>query len=273
MFGKLLKYELRSTSRFMWILYCAVICAGLISGLTLRFVIFGNEAPQPDGSSIISVEGFKAVLATISISVYVLLIVAMEVLTIVMIVLRFWKNMLGGEGYLMHTLPVPSWMLVTSKTVIAILWELMAGISALISGTLVLLTSGIGFEILKEINLREMFADLREFMNIGPTQLVLLAVFAGIAGILQFYFSMALGNLANKNKVLFSVLAYLGINVAVSVIRGIISFIGISLSSHIGATGMMVGIIGWPTVILYLLMAVGFFFGTYLIMENRLNLE
>ena len=274
MLGKLLKYEMKSTSRFMWIIYGAVIAAGLIAGLSIRFIVMSEPVTQPDGSSIVDVEGFKAIAAVISISVYALLITAMAVLTTVMIVLRFWRNMLGGEGYLMHTLPVPSWMLVTSKTIIAILWSFMAFLTAVISGTVILVISGVLPEILRDVDIQAMITAFREDIGLRPFTFILMVVIAQIASILQFYFSMSIGNLANKNKVLIAVLSFLGINVAATIIRGVISFVGISAAAHAGSdTGILFGIMSWPTIILYLLMAVGFFFGTTMILEHKLNLE
>lgn len=41
---------------------------------------------------------------------------ALMIVTIVMVLQRFYKNLLKGEGYLMHTLPVPTWMLVAIKS-------------------------------------------------------------------------------------------------------------------------------------------------------------
>ena len=94
-----------------------------------------------------------------------------------------------------------------------------------------------------------------------------------LAGILQFYFAMSLGNLSNKNKILFSVLAYLGINIAVSIVSGIIQFARMMIMQNALSAGAVFSILGWPTLILYAVLAIGFFFGTYMIMENKLNLE
>ena len=76
-----------------------------------------------------------------------------------------------------------------------------------------------------------------------------------------------------KNKILFSVLAYLGINIAVSIVSGIIQFARMMIMQNALSTGAVFSILGWPTLILYAVLAIGFFFGTYMIMENKLNLE
>nr|MCR4668805.1 hypothetical protein [Clostridia bacterium] len=156
MLGKLLKYEMKSTSRFMWIIYGAVIVVGIIAGILLRLDIALGSAGYEDGViSAQTADTIQMILTFITFSIYFLLLIAMEVLTMVMIVMRFWKNMFGSEGYLMHTLPVPSWMLVTSKLIIAVLWELMAAVTALISGSFILGISGLLREIFSGVSIRE----------------------------------------------------------------------------------------------------------------------
>ena len=275
MLGKLLKYEMKSTSRFMWIIYGAVIVVGIIAGILLRLDIALGSAGYEDGViSAQTADTIQMILTFITFSIYFLLLIAMEVLTMVMIVMRFWKNMFGSEGYLMHTLPVPSWMLVTSKLIIAVLWELMAAVTALISGSFILGISGLLREIFSGVSIREFLDSFTEIgLRLEPGKWIFIIIFAALAGILQFYFAMSLGNLANKNKILYSVLSFLGINIAVSIVSGIIQFARMMIMQNALSTGAVFSILGWPTLILYAVLAIGFFFGTYMIMENKLNLE
>ncbi|MBR3212113.1 MAG: hypothetical protein IKF70_03325 [Firmicutes bacterium] len=275
MLGKLLKYEMKSTSRFMWIIYGAVIVVGIIAGILLRLDIALGSAGYEDGViSAQTADTIQMILTFITFSIYFLLLIAMEVLTMVMIVMRFWKNMFGSEGYLMHTLPVPSWMLVTSKLIIAVLWELMAAVTALISGSFILGISGLLREIFGGVSIREFLDSFTEIgLRLEPGKWIFIIIFAALAGILQFYFAMSLGNMANKNKILYSVLSFLGINIAVSIVSGIIQFARMMIMQNALSTGAVFSILGWPTLILYAVLAIGFFFGTYMIMENKLNLE
>ena len=103
MLGKLLKYELKSTSRLMGVLYLAVLIVAAIVGFLARGTIW--QATQGN-----------AIAVVVSGLIYTLLIMTLMIVTVVMILQRFYKNLLKGEGYLMHTLPVPTWMLVASKT-------------------------------------------------------------------------------------------------------------------------------------------------------------
>ena len=95
MLGKLLKYELKATSRVFIPLYIAILVVSIVNGLSLNL-------------EILNIQG----LATI---VLMCLFISLFVITIVVTIQRFNKNLLKDEGYLMFTLPVSSKHLVLSK--------------------------------------------------------------------------------------------------------------------------------------------------------------
>jgi hypothetical protein len=128
MLGKLLKYELKSTSRMMGVLYLAVLVVAAVVGFIARGMILG------------ATQG-NAIAVVISGLIYGLLIVALMIVTIVMVLQRFYKNLLKGEGYLMHTLPVPTWMLVASKVISSLIWILLS-IAVLFVSIFVLVLTG-----------------------------------------------------------------------------------------------------------------------------------
>ncbi len=59
--------------------------------------------------------------------------VAMGVLTVVSIIQRFYKNLLGDEGFLMFTLPVSSTTLLGSKMLAAMLWTIASSMVGMLS--------------------------------------------------------------------------------------------------------------------------------------------
>ena len=131
MLGKLLKYELKSTSRLMGVLYLAVLIVAAIVGFLARGTIW--QATQGN-----------AIAVVVSGLIYTLLIMTLMIVTVVMILQRFYKNLLKGEGYLMHTLPVPTWMLVASKTISSLIWVLLSIITLIVSVFVLVLTSVAG---------------------------------------------------------------------------------------------------------------------------------
>ena len=95
----------------MGVLYLAVLIVAAIVGFLARGTIW--QATQGN-----------AIAVVVSGLIYTLLIMTLMIVTVVMILQRFYKNLLKGEGYLMHTLPVPTWMLVASKTISSLIWVL-----------------------------------------------------------------------------------------------------------------------------------------------------
>ena len=59
--------------------------------------------------------------------------VAVAVVSVMTIVTRFTRNLLGREGYLMHTLPVTETQLVTSKLISSTVWSLCSILAACLS--------------------------------------------------------------------------------------------------------------------------------------------
>ena len=89
MLSKLLKYEFKATCRIYGGLYLAILAAAALLGAFFRFPALVSD--------------FPIVVVTI---VYLMLCVAIAVITALTIIQRFTRNLLGREGYLMHTLPV-----------------------------------------------------------------------------------------------------------------------------------------------------------------------
>ena len=269
MLGKLLKYELKSTSRMMPIIYGAVLVVGLVLGFLIRIQTHFNEtgfysAPGESTNALLNIAMIAFIL------IYTLLIVAMEVMTLIMIVMRFYKNLLQGEGYLMHTLPVKTWQLVTSKLIVAVIWEIIAAIVAFASAILLGASSGLLGYIFSEADVWEIIRELVNAVDMNFVLFILLMIVAPITAILQFYFAMAIGNLADKNKLLFSVLAFIGLNIVLSIISAVVGIAPMLLSGspeqfHIDSYLLR-------TLIQYAVLGVGFFFGTETILRKKLNL-
>ena len=271
MLGKLLKYELKSTSRILPILYVAVLVAGLLFGFTLRFAEWtGNAEYTALG---ITGENTNLVLITVLVlfgTLYGILLVAIQVMTLIAILMRFYKNLLQGEGYLMHTLPVETWKLVTSKLLVAILWEVIALIVSLLSALLIGLSSGMLGYILRELDLVEAFRFVSEQMNLNLALFIFGYVLSFISGILVFYLCMSIGNLANRNKILFSVLAYLGINIALSAVAS--AFMVFPMLRGIDTMSFHMDHFMIREIITNVIVGIGSFIGTVFILRRHLNL-
>jgi hypothetical protein len=102
MLNKLIKYEFRSSSRLIPLVYLASVLLAAMGA----FVALSNNP----------------VLLMIA---YILLMLAGSAaltITYVVIIVRFYKGMYGAEGYLAHTLPTDAKILYRSKTIVSFVW-------------------------------------------------------------------------------------------------------------------------------------------------------
>ena len=111
MLSKLLKHEFRATGRVMLPIYAAVLALAVLANLSIRFI-------QNTGSA------FLRILFGLLIAAFVVSIIAAVIMTLVMMITRFYRNLLKDEGYLMHTLPVSVHGLVWSKLIVSFVWSL-----------------------------------------------------------------------------------------------------------------------------------------------------
>ena len=282
MLGKLIRYELKSTSRVMWFIYAAVVASGALLGFVVPFGSRINTSTEiVNGEEVFSFGlgsgGTLVMILMIALFlIYVLLINAMAIMTTIMIIMRFYNNMLQGEGYLMHTLPVPAWQHVLCKLITAVLWQLIALVVAVLSGFLLSLTSGILPTILRQKEFGMLLDMAGEFLRengVEFTSLAVLGTVSVISGILLYYFCMAIGNLANKNKLLLAVASYIGIQILLTVIlpaAGVLS----GVMQETGPNAAEPSASGIMLTVAAILAALGviYFFGTTRILKKRLNL-
>ena len=120
MLKKLLKYEFRATARTYGGMYLALLAAS---------VLFGGSVRRWNGTNS---DAYSTLVGLLSL-VYTAVIIGTVVVTIMTIVQRFYRNLLGREGYLMHTLPVTETQLVTSKLISSTVWSLCSILAACLS--------------------------------------------------------------------------------------------------------------------------------------------
>ena len=116
MLKQLLKYEFKATKRLYFGLYLALALLSVVLGVTFR-----QEHALAHSTSFQNLE-------VILMIVYVSVILAIAVLCFVNTIQRFYQNLLGREGYLMHTLPVNENQLILSKLLTSMVWVLCSGL-------------------------------------------------------------------------------------------------------------------------------------------------
>ena len=211
MLGKLLKHEFRATGRIMLPLMGALLALALMANLSIRGLA-GNLADIPA----------LRILFILILVFFGMGIVAIGVMALVVMVSRFYRNLLKSEGYLMFTLPVSVHELIWSKLIVSLVWFFATGLFVFLIMSLTALN-------LAGTNLEMIFADFPSWSEIlskleelgvrsALGNLVLWSVIAMILGAivscLHFYGAMALGHMFTKNKVMLSVVFFILISFA-----------------------------------------------------------
>ena len=140
---------------------------------------------------------------------------AVFVATAVILVQRFYKSLLGGEGYLMFTLPVSVTQHIFSKAIIAVAMCFLSCLVAFLS--ILLLSHGINPAAFS-------FFDLAAVPYVleGLLWLVLCA----FAAVLFIYLCIALGHLAKKHRLLMAFVWYFVLSTAVQIIGMLVLMAG-----------------------------------------------
>ena len=264
MFGKLLKYDFRSMLKqfaFIW-------PAALVLAIVNRFTLDGLDSTSSVGET----------TAGIAMLVYVAILISMFIVAVIFVIQRFYKGLLGDEGYLMHTLPVEPWQLIGSKLACALVVTVVNILVAILS---ILLIVPWAASDLKE--LFEGFQYLFAHWNIQATQImiamlefILFSLTSFAVGYLQLYLSMAIGHLFNKNRVAMSVIAFIAIQVLLSILGTILArpfsdLIYPAFSSLDGMPAYHTSM--WILIAGEMILAAVYFVGTEYILRKRLNLE
>ena len=103
MLGKLIKYEFKATGRTMLLLIAAVLVLAALSGMSV--ILLDRETSY----------GILQAIFVLILIAFFACIFALGVMALAMMIERFYKNLLGSEGYLMFTLPVSTSSLIASK--------------------------------------------------------------------------------------------------------------------------------------------------------------
>lgn len=112
MLRKLLKHEFRATGRFMWVIYLAMLVLSVAANVSTRML------DRTDNSIL------NGIMIMVLVA-WVLALIIGGVMITVLLIQRFYKNLLTDEGYLMFTLPTTVHHLVLSKLIVTVAWFLV----------------------------------------------------------------------------------------------------------------------------------------------------
>ena len=209
MLGKLMKYEFRATAIYFLPIYVVLV---LVSGL--RYVV--SLISQKFSNVFSAFSGFSLS------AIYLLLALGLAITTFIVIIIRFYKNLLGTEGYLMFTLPVSVEQNILAKLIPSVVWFFG-------SCVLGMLTIAPAMGLRFNDNPFTMFTGIR-LGDVPEILLAVLMVIGSIAGTFLFYYlCMCIGQMFNSHRFLVSAGAYIVIQTVLQILG--IAFIWICASS------------------------------------------
>jgi hypothetical protein len=262
MLGKLIKYELKATSRIMLPMYALLFVLALINKVFI----------------IINLDSMKVPMI-IAMTVYGFLFVAIFIMTLVVTIQRFNKNLLTDEGYLSFTLPVQVHSHVDCKMIVSLIWFVLSGIVAVAS----LIVMAIDRNAL--MNWQRFIAECADaFRQIGAhggiltLEMILLLLLSVLYFTVRIYVAMTIGNMSSKHKLLAGVGVYLGCGIVERIVAVSPGSNGWAESLLEGAKTIQAGVHAAETfmllIILYtLLFGAIYYVLTNWILKNKLNLE
>ncbi len=274
MLGKLIKHETRATSRIFLPLYGALLILTIFTKLVMAI-----GAPDFFSETVTSNKVAEIILG-ISFTLYFILIVGISVMTLVMIIQRFYKNLFTDEGYLMFSLPVKTWELVLSKLLVGMIWSAVCTIMIVLTFFIFSLGYFSMMELSQSIRSAYSMFYLQTGMelNLFMAELILFILVQTVASILMIYVSIAIGQLFNQHRIIAAFGAYIVITIAIQIIMSIfmaVFAIGNLENAILNGSDAMTTV-QWlinGSTVLNVLLGIGFYYGTLIIMKIRLNLE
>lgn len=305
---KLIKYELMATARLYLPLYLVMAVFALLGRLTLwrlPWQVVRKEDLSGWTNLSLTITGggpglmgqLLGILATFVMVLYVLVVLGALVVHFIITLQRFWKNLLGDEGYLMFTLPVTAGDILWAKAAAVFLWGI-ATVLMVAAAVLILLwhphlTQAVRLELARITP--DTWAQIREMARLifPPFQWLLFGaelLVNSFGGTFLLYAAMAMGHTVKRHKVLASLASYAAITMVLGTVASLL--VGLTMPSLAAGVGDLELFMSTPELLLFarrlgnfltvtwalvlvidLAAAAGCFFLARYLLTTQLNLE
>lgn len=207
MLRKLMKHEFRATARVMGPLYLILLITAFGANLSTRGLLETDN-------------WFLDMLGGMLVVAFTLAIFGVCLMSLVLMVQRFYKNLLGDEGYVMFTLPVSIHQQVWSKLIVSAVW--FAATFAMVCLASLIMVYDVGFISHIFMGLEDLIRQITGYYALNgaamAAEFLLLAFLGCCAMCLQFYAAMAVGHSFANHKTLLSVVFFFGFQFAVQML-------------------------------------------------------
>ena len=276
MLRKLYKYDLKSVSLLLVILHAVLLVYTVIGRIGIFIAERAQAFVSPEASRLWGIAGAFYIVG------FILFISAIVIATVVYLAVRIQKNLFSDEGYLTHTLPVKPTQILWSKVFVIWTWSVIDFICVMISVFTLITYKDTLPEILKGAS--TFFGTL--FGSFGFTNWLeeVITLLAGLSQYFGFYpllllFAMCLGNLFKSHKIMGTLLSFFGLNIVLSFLSTMITFIIPGLSPFMQANltqdnlSVYSGRLMIFTLVWNILFSAIFFVGSRDILTKKLNLD
>ncbi len=288
MFLKLLKYDMKSTKRYGWIIGVILGAATLIASFVFRFCFEYMERDYDANTFPI----YTALLFLTYFS-YLMIIGCSSYGLIIPMFIRFYKHLYSDEGYLTFTLPAKRSTILLSKTVNMFVWQTLYVVAVVICLCLLALIvppvyeEGRLFDFVVYETIADAFKliwqETGAWLIVYIIEVLLFSAVSQFFGIALLEFCITTGSVvAKKHKVLASVGIYVGATMIISAISQFLSLFlqlsvslgGIEILSNLSQQSAFVSLalIIFAFVAAFATFGFALYFSTLNILERKLNL-
>lgn len=264
MLTKLVKHEFRATSRVMLPMFLALLVLSALANVSIRIL---DTNPNT----------FLNTLSALIMTAFGIFIFATCLMSIILMVQRFYHNLLTDEGYLMFTLPTSIHKLVWSKIIVSVVWFVVTFIAVCLSGLIA------SFRLKYFSNFINVFQHIFQ-LNINAyytlnsvafiLEFLIFIFLACAATCLLFYAAMSVGHSFANHKLLLSVVFFFVFEFASQFIITLAAIPFGNLNFHVTMSTIgQVHSIFWVLIVCCLIYCAVFYIITTIFLRKRLNLE
>lgn len=257
---KLLKYDFKIIAKSLIPYYLILLLLAFITKLLNKL---------SDLTNVISI------ISTPIKILFIILLIGIIFYTFIILIKYFYTNIFKDEGYLTNTLPVSKNNILLSKFICSVTY-------LVISTIILILSIYIGFNNIDKII--DFFNSLITTLNYKPSTVyiyTLILIFLTYVNYILFVFlSISLGQTSNNSKILFTLIYGL----VVYTITQLISLIGLgimllfdpSIINNINNNNVSLNVLNnyfILSIVLTIIISIGYYIITKFILERKLNLE
>ncbi len=267
MLSKLLKHEFRATSHIMLPLYLILLVTSVFTN------ILGRILENHSSRILVALNG-------LCVTAFGIAVAGVSVMTLVLMVVRFYKNYMTDEGYLMFTLPVSNHQLIFSKVIVSLAWFAATLAMDIFSVLLAVFRLDVYSHALQEFSFFfDRYGKLDGNIVGYCAELLVILLLSAIGLCLMVYAAIALGHSFASKKILLSVVFFFAFDIGLKILGTIL------IANSVGRTAYFFfstrPLTDTTVIHVVLLIVIGvelvlsaiFYVITYFTLQRRLNLQ